>query len=277
MNSDQMKKAYRTPKHLEARLKDTLAGLPEKSPKQSFKKRVPAIALACLLVVTAAAIADSQWGILDYLRSMGEPTGDTRGLDERVEQVSQTQTGYNTEVTITDALFKKRVPAIALEYKNQTPDQPVYVIVTRFTADGEPITLETENDTPDYIWLPGIYYPEGHTRNALFGTPKTTPQNQNIAVSLTVSLFKPLRPVVNLSLEEGEQGDSPRYQAAIQQAYEEGNLSLTGGDHINLPEQETRRLAQENGGISLDMPETLTALGLMERRDLRFDFTLKNR
>lgn len=275
MNSEKMKKAYPVSSRLEVRLRGVLSGLPEKRPAGArMKKRAAAIALACLVLAGAAALADSQWGILNYLRLMGEPTGDTGNLDSAVTPVRQTRTAYHTDVTISDAVFDGRRVAFALEYRNSKPAEPVYIIVTAASVNGSPLRLETENDTPDYIWLPGLYFPEGHTQNGLFGTPGEFPAGRALAVSVTVSVFKPLRPVKNLPAEEGE-GDDAGRMAEIERAYEEGFISLSE-DHINLPEKAVQELAAKNGGRAPDIPEALTALDLMEREDLTFDFSLKN-
>ncbi len=275
MNSDNMKKAYPVSQHLETRIQNTLISLPDKRPVKIIRKKRLVVALAvCLLLVGAVAIADDQWGILNYLRTMGEPTGDTSGLEGRVTPVRQTQTAYNTDVTISDAVFDGKRVAFSLEYQNKKPEEPVYIVVTESTVSGTPLCLETENDTPSHIWLPGIYFTEGVTQNGLFGTPQEVPQRKTLAVTVTVSVFKPLKPIQNLPPTKGEEGDDAVRQADIQQAYEEGFISLSD-DHINLPDKEMARLARENGGIAPEIPEALTALGLMARQDLTFDFTLK--
>lgn len=275
MNSEKMKQAYPISAHLDDRLQNTFSRLPERrAAGRPAKKRLTLILTACLMLAGAAALADSQWGILNYLRSMGEPTGDSRGLDERVTAVRQTRSAYNTEVTISDAVFDGSRMAFALEYKNSRPEEPVYIIVTGAGVNGSPLRLETENDTPSHIWLPGMYFTEGHTQNGLFGTPGDIPEGETLAVSVAVSVFKPLRPIKNLPAEEGG-GDDAGRMAEIERAYEEGFISLSE-DHINLPEQAVRELAQKNGGQEPDIPEILTALGLMERKDLNFAFSLKN-
>ncbi len=276
MNSDKMKKAYPVSQQLETRIQNTLNNLPDKRPAKAFqKKRLVLVLTACLLLVGAGAIADSQWGILNYLRSMGEPTGDTSGLEGRVSPVQQTKTAYNTDVTISDAVFDGKRVAFSLEYRNKKPEEPVYIIVTESSVGAVPLQLETENDIPSHIWLPGIYFTDGMTQNGLFGTPQDAPQGKTLAVSITISVFKPLRPIQNLPPTEGEDGDDEKRQALIQQAYDEGFISLSD-DHINLPNQEMLRLSQENGNKAPEIPEALTALGLMERQDLKFDFNLES-
>lgn len=273
MNSEKLKEAYPISPNLEARLQHTLGSLPDKgiAPKP-IKKRLALILTACLILVGAAAIADSQWGILGYLRTMGEPTGDTKNLDDLVIPVRQTQSAFNTDVTISDAVFDGTRVAFSLEYRNNKLAEPVYIIVTGATVDGLPLLLETVNDTPSYIWLPGIYFTDGVTHNGLFGTPKEAREGKALAVSVTVSLFKPLRPIKNLPPTQGE-GDDEGRQADIQRAYDQGFISLSE-EHINLPGGEMIKLARENGGTAPDLSEALTALGLMERMDLTFDFSL---
>lgn len=275
MNSEKMKQAYPVSAQLDDRLQNTFSRLPERHMAgRPAKKRLALILTACLMLAGAAALADSQWGILNYLRQVGEPTGDSRGLDERVTEVRQTRSAFNTDVTISDAVFDGSRVAFALEYKNNKPAEPVYLIVTGAGVNGSPLRLETENDTPSHIWLPGMYFTEGYTQNGLFGTPGEIPKGETLAVSVTVSVFKPLRPIKNLSVTEGE-GDDAGRMAEIERAYEEGFISLSE-DHINLPEQAVRELAKKNGGQEPDLPEILTALKLMERKDLNFAFCLKN-
>lgn len=275
MNSEKMKKAYPLSPYLEARLQNTLNSLPDQQPAGNpLKKRLALILTACLLLIGMVAIADSQWGILSYLRSMNEPTGDTKNLSSLVTSIHQTQTAYHTDVSISDAVFDGKKLAFSLEYKNNKLTEPVYIIVTDATVDDLPLRLETENDTPSHIWLPGIYFTNGYTQNGLFGTPQEASKQKTMTVSITVSLFKPLRPIKQLPLMEGE-GDEVDRQADIQQAYDEGYISLSE-DHINLPDKEMGELARKNGGIAPDISDALTALGLMERKDLTFVFTLNS-
>lgn len=272
MKSDKMKQAYPLPAELTDTLKKRLDTLPERQKSSAFRRRLPALALALLLMIGAVALADSQWGILQYLRSMGEPTGDTQGLDDKVTSVSQSKTAFNTRVSILDAVFDGQRIAFSLEYQNTRLDEPVYLTLTGFTAGGQSVRIQTENDTPDHIWLPGIYWTEGHTQNGLFGQTQEKPAPGPLPVSLTVSVFKPLKPIHQITPMEGE-GDGEGYQPQIKKAYEEGFLPVIE-DSVALPQDVMTDLAAKRGGVFPELQEALPELGLMTREDLRFDFTL---
>ena len=269
MKPEDMKMAYPLPPELDLAVRHRLNTLPEKKQASAFRRRLPALVLASLLLIGAVALADSQWGILQYLRNMGEPTGDIQGLETQVTKVAQQQTAFNTQVSIADAVFAGQRIALSLQYENTKPEKPVYLVVTGLTANDQPVRMETENDTPNHIWLPGIYFTEGHTKNGQFGTPQGPVSPGALPVSVSVSVFKPIKPVRQIKHSEF----SLENREVFQQAYDAGFLPVIQ-DHIQIPEEVMTALAARHEGKDLNLEEALVELGLMARQDLLFDFTL---
>ena len=169
---------------------DMLRALPVRKEEKRMKKKVSvglAMVLALALLATGIAVA-TQWDVLTFLFG-----GEEKDAAQLVQPVSAVAEAGNVTLRVTSALTDGEYLAMDWQIANQTPDQPAYVQVEAFTANGVPLALDGTDDF-DAQWLPGWCNDGSMQDGELTELPEGV-DGDVLEVCMTVGIYRPKKPV----------------------------------------------------------------------------------
>lgn len=245
--------------------------------KRHFSVGVIVAALVTLLL-TGAAVATNQWGVLDYLFGGAQNAGEE--AMKKVWPVGQTQTAFGVTAAIDSVMHDGRNIAVGWVIENARPEEPVYFILDSPLADNRTITF-TSNDGLENTWLPDPFplhiHPDSVLKGGFTGVINGGEPKGEFEVCIRISVFKPVQPVYVMKdadfLNKWGQVDYSRMNPAIWEKSKQGYLVVNemGDVQLTLPEYE--KTGEVYVGGSADEVESM---GKFKREDMVFTFTLNN-
>jgi hypothetical protein len=147
-------------------------------------------AVLATLLLTGAAVATNQWGVLDYLFG-GSQNADKQTI-EKVWPVGQTQTALGITATVDSVLYYGESIAVGWVFENAEPEEPVYFILDHPEADGRAIIF-TSNDGLENTWLPDPFplniHPDSVVKGGFTGIINGGAPNGEFEVCIRISVF----------------------------------------------------------------------------------------
>lgn len=213
------------------------------------KYPVAILVAAILTLMTTIAIAEG-WNVLAFLGI--EPDSDAQTL---VQPVSTSASVDNCTIRIDSAITDGEYLAFDYVVTNAKPETPVYLVVEKFTANGETISADGTDDF-DYQWLPGWCNNGTMMDGEWVKLPILT--DNCLHVEMIVGVYTPEKPVYLMDVFDTK---------AIQQKWNEGYYVIVGGDGFIIDDPE-EGLVQGFGPVN-----KVTGAGLL-RSEMKISFDL---
>lgn len=222
--------------------------------EEPMRRKYPVAILvaAILTLMTTIAIAEG-WNVLAFLGI--EPDSDAQTL---VQPVSTAASVDNCTIRIDSAVTDGEYLAFDYVVTNAKPETPVYLVVEKFTANGETISTDGTDDF-DYQWLPGWCNNGTMMDGEWVKLPILT--DNCLHVEMIVGVYTPEKPVYLMDVFDTK---------AIQQKWNEGYYVIVGGDGFIIDDPE-EGLVQGFGPVN-----KVTGAGLLRSEmQVSFDLDLK--
>lgn len=249
MNLDNLHNAFPAmPDECRAALSTAARSVKEEDP---VKRKYPVAILvaAILTLMTTIAIAEG-WNVLAFLGI--DPDSDAQTL---VQPVSTSASVDNCTIRIDSAITDGEYLAFDWTVTNTKPETPVYLVVEKFTANGESISTDGTDDF-DYQWLPGWCNNGTMMDGEWVKLPILT--DDCLHVEMIVGVYTPEKPVYLMDVFDTK---------AIQQKWNEGYYVIVGGDGFIIDDPE-EGLVQGFGPVN-----KVTGAGLL-RSEMKISFDL---
>jgi hypothetical protein len=248
-----------------------------KHAKHHFSAGIIIAALVTLLL-SGAAVATNQWGVLDYLFGGARNAGEE--AMKKVWPVGQTQTALGVTATLDSVLYDGKNIAVGWVLENANPEEPVYFILDPPVADKKAITF-TSNDGLENTWLPDPFmlhiHPDSVLKGGFTGVINGGEPKGAFEVCIRISVFKPAQPIYIMKdedfLDKWGQVDYSRMNPAIWEKCMQGYLVVNemGDVQLTLPEYE------KTGEVCLGgSADEVESMGKFKREDMVFTFSLSN-
>lgn len=243
LNVENLRRLYPLPDSLQARTQHTLESLDAK--KEPIMKRKLSFALVLLIIalLAAGAYALSHYGVLDFLsvkprEKQLAPLTQKLGISQTVDKVS---------LTIDSALYDGEFLALDWTIANENPEQPRYVTLTRFEADGRPLSQDG-TDSFDSQWLPGVFSEDGSMQDGeLVPLPLETLTGEKARIVMEIDIITPKKPLFYLEQTLG--GLTEAQQEAWKTEQDKlGEQKLTEGFIVMDEDAFFIPLPEEDGG-----------------------------
>lgn len=264
MTEKRLKDAFgETPVSVQYRVQNALNGpKEEKIMKKKFSAGLVA-AILTLVLLCGAAIAGTEWSVLDFLdwRSGSTETETGKQMAAVVQQVGESYDGAAVRMNVLDALYDNVGKAITLAWtlENKTPGTQYYVLCDGVFIDGKAAFERSARNTTEFM-LGDETLECGMTCEA--------PENGGQNVEMTFTILKPTAEIVNI---EGvtEEDDLDAYLAQIAALNAEGKIVMAGDGWVELTEDDWKE--------DETYCEALTRTGKFETADrFTISFTLRD-
>lgn len=235
MTEKRLKDAFgETPLSVQYRVKNALNG-----PKEETHMKKLSVGLVCALLVVAllggAAIAGTQWGVLDFLgwRDNEGNVIAAKQIAAAVQTVGETYDGEAVKINVTDAVYDNVGKAYTLAWtlENKTPGTEYYVFCDGIAFDGQEAFMRSMTNVSEFFL---------DDRMVECGTTGEVPENGGKNVEMTFTILKPLAEIVEVGgLLEGVDGEvtdetEEAYLAEIEAVNAEGKIALAGDYFVEL-------------------------------------------
>ena len=243
MTEKRLKDAFgETPLSVQYRVKNALNG-----PKEETHMKKLSIGLVCAMLVVAllggAAIAGTQWSVLDFLGwrdHEGNVVADDDWIAAAVQTVGETYDGKAVKMNVTDAIYDSegKVYTLAWTLENKTPGTKYYVLCDGITFEGQEAWQRSMTNVSEFFL---------DDRMLECGTTGEAPESGGKNVEMTFTILKPLAEVVNIGgvsdaeTEEETQENEKQYLENIEKINAEGKIALAGDCFVELGEDGWRR------------------------------------
>ena len=175
------------------RTAEMLRRLPERRRESPLRgKLLVSIALALALMLTAfgALAAALDWNVMDFLFG-----GRELAAQALVQDVSACSTDGQVILRVNTAMTDGTHFAMDWTIQNERPDEPVYLKLEAYTANGAALCPDG-NDSFDDSWLPGPYGEAGVKRGGeILDLPEAVRSADTLDMVLTVGIYHPKQPV----------------------------------------------------------------------------------
>ena len=155
MTEKRLKDAFgETPLSVQYRVKNALNG-----PKEETHMKKLSVGLVCALLVVAllggAAIAGTQWGVLDFLgwRDNEGNVIAAKQIAAAVQTVGETYDGEAVKINVTDAVYDNVGKAYTLAWtlENKTPGTEYYVFCDGIAFDGQEAFMRSMTNVSEFF------------------------------------------------------------------------------------------------------------------------------
>ncbi len=247
-----------------------LGEIKAKRPARRRLSVILAVTLPTLLLLTAAAVATNQWGVLDYLFG-GIQNADEKTL-EKVWAVGESKTALGVTVTMDSILLDGKRIAAGWVFENSRPGEPAYIVTDAPTAGGKHIIIDS-NDGVAYTWLPDPYkshiHPDSTAKGGFTGEIRGGLPEGPFDIILRISVFRPVQPIIVLREEDYTnkfgQVDYSLTKPVVWEMSRKGYLVVNeyGDVQLTLPQWEKTGEVFVGG-----LPDEIEAMGKFEREDM---------
>lgn len=203
-----LKTLYPLPEGYETRIRTTLDHMAA-APQKSVKRRPAAAVLvfAALMIVSTGVLALHQYGVLDFLFPAIHETqrAPVQALTHPV-QIEKKMDGM--KLTIDSLFYDGESFALDWTLKNEQPDQPRFVELSRFTVNGQKLWSDG-TDGFDGQWLPGYFSENGMMQDGEYNLMPYQALGENankLDIHFDIDIFTPNKPLYYLpeSCTDGE-------------------------------------------------------------------------
>lgn len=213
LNESNLKALYPLPEGFTERVHTRLDRM-KASPGKPVKRRPTAIVLvfAALLILSTGVLALNQYGVLDFLFPGIQE--DSRGAVQALTHPVQIEkTVDNMKLTIDSLFYDGESFALDWTLKNETPDHPRFVELSRFTVNGQKLWSDG-NDGFDGQWLPGYFSKDGTMQDGeyhLLSHESLGTSADKLDVHFDIDIYTPTKPLYYLP-ENCAEGDTEEEQ-----------------------------------------------------------------
>ena len=260
LTSEALRALYPAPSEdFTRRMADMLEGLPARRKEKPMKKKLTTgviLAFAIMLTTFGALAATLDWNVMDFL--FGDREHPARAL---MQVVDASATDGQVTLTINSALSDGETFAMDWTIVNEKPESPVYVLVNEFTANGERLWTDGNDDFND-CWLPGAYSRDGSMQGGQLSSelPSTLWNADTLDVEMMVGVYYPRLPLWQMDEYD---------PAAAREKILEGYLVIPEGEgYAELDEEEDSGMAWIMGPSHQNLLENFAF------KELRIAFTL---
>lgn len=197
LTSEALRALYPAPSEdFTRRMADMLEGLPARRKEKPMKKKLTTgviLAFAIILTTFGALAATLDWNVMDFL--FGDREHPAKAL---MQVVDQSATDGQVTLTINSALSDGETLAMDWTIVNEDLASPVYILVNDFTANGERLTTDG-NDEFSNCWLPGVFAKDGSMQGGeIIELPETLRNADTLDVIMTVGVYYPQLPLYRM-------------------------------------------------------------------------------
>lgn len=233
MTEKRLKDAFgETPVSVQYRIQNALNGpKEEKIMKKKFSAGLVA-AILTMALLCGAAIAGTQWGVLDFIdwRGAGEETPTGKQMAAMVQQVGKSYDGAAVKMNVSDALYDNAGKAITLAWtlENKTPGTQYYVLCNGVRIDGKAAFERSARYMTEFML---------GDEAVECGVTCEVPENGGQNVEMTFTILKPTAEIVKI-VGMSEEYDLETYLAQIEALNAEGKIVMADDGWIELPEDD---------------------------------------
>lgn len=241
-----------------ATCRDALMHAARSVKEEPMKRKFPvAILVAAILTLMSTIAIAEGWNVLSFLDL--QPDNDAQTL---VQPVSVSASVDNCTLRIDSAITDGEYLAFDWTVTNTKPETPIYLVVEKFTANGETLWTDGTDDF-DYQWLPG-FIPQPFWQNGNLCLLPDSITGDTLHVEMVVGVYTPSLPIYYM-----DEFDPDLAQTKM----DEGYFVLPSGEGMVVFDTEEQRLVH----AVLVKPKNEPDLGLTRSEMvLRFDLNLKD-
>ncbi len=273
LNESSLKALYPLPEGFGGRVHTKLDTM-QASPQKPLKRRPAAIALvfAALLILSTGVLALNQYGVLDFLfPSIQE---ESRGTVQALTHPVQIQkTVDNMKLTIDSLFYDGESFALDWTLKNETPEQPRFVELSRFTVNGRKLWSDG-CDGFDGQWLPGLFSRDGTMQDGeyqILSHESLGKDADRLDVYFDIDICTPNKPPFYLpenctdgDTEEEQQKNWAAQHDLIQEKLDAGYIVMHTDDFVIPDPHNPGKFIRVMGKIANILPESAYTRHTME-------------
>lgn len=268
-----LKTLYPLPEGYETRIRTTLDHMAA-APQKPVKRRPAAAVLvfAALMIVSTGVLALHQYGVLDFLFPAIHETqrAPVQALTHPV-QIEKKMDGM--KLTIDSLFYDGESFALDWTLKNEQPDQPRFVELSRFTVNGQKLWSDG-TDGFDGQWMPGCY---AETASMQDGEYQLLPHEtlgkgaDRLDVHFDIDICTPNKPPFYLpencadgDTEEEQQKNWAAQHDLIQEKLDEGYIVMHDDEFVIPDPHNPGEFIRVIGKIANILPESAYTRHTME-------------
>ncbi len=239
-----------------AACRDALMHAARSVKEEPMKRKYPvAILVAAILTLMSTIAIAEGWNVLSFLDF--QPDNDAQTL---VQPVSVSASVDNCTLRIDSAITDGEYLAFDWTVTNTKPETPIYLVVEKFTANGENIRTDGTDDF-NCQWLPGLI-PQPFWQDGNLSVLPDSITGDTLHVEMVVGVYTPSLPVFYMEVFDPD---------LARKKIEEGYYVIPEGEGfvIELPEE---GLVHAVGEVSDRTNEGLNRSEMV----IRFDLNLKD-